>query len=145
MAWCKLDATLRESVKPKRLARKLGIERHAARGLLAGLWSWALTYAPDGDLSGLEPEEIAEAADWQGDAELLFSALVEVRLVDHDGYDSARIHNWLERSGSYAENARRNKNRQKRKAKRLSRDGPGTVPGVSRARREEKRREENRS
>jgi hypothetical protein len=52
--------------------------------LLTSLWAWALTNAPDGDLSGLDPEEIEEACDWFGEKGDLFDALIEMRLLDRN-------------------------------------------------------------
>ena len=45
--------------KVKRLVRALGVNRHAAIGLLHCLWWWALDYAGDGDLSAFSAEDVA--------------------------------------------------------------------------------------
>ncbi|NIQ98263.1 MAG: hypothetical protein GWN87_32065, partial [Desulfuromonadales bacterium] len=170
MAWRKLEATFHGNPKSKRLARRLEIGRATARGLISGLWSWALLHAPDGDLVGFDGEDIAEAVDFDGDADDLIRALVEVRVLDREG-DRLSIHNWLERGGSYAEKVRKRLERQRQSSKNVQdslgqtktvqdekgqsenvedrpkmsgtkTDSPGPSENVA-VRREEKRREEN--
>src|SRR5688572_7352196 len=123
MAWCKLEDTFRDHRKPKRLASKLGINRREARGLVAGLWSWATGQAPDGDLRDFTQEEIAEGADWDGDAAVLIAAMSdpEVNLLDH-GPSGLSIHGFKKRQGSYKEAQRKSRQRKKKNGT----AGPGT-------------------
>lgn len=76
MAWIESHQELKDHPKLMRLARALGIHRAQAIGHLHALWWWALDYAPDGDLSDYDPEDIAEAALWDGDAQQFVDALV---------------------------------------------------------------------
>lgn len=73
-----------------------------AVGHLASLWAWALTYAPDGDVSDYEAIDIAEGARYSGDPDVFVETLKEVRLLDADG-ETVRIHNWEQYGGRYME------------------------------------------
>jgi hypothetical protein len=59
-------------------------------GLLVDIWLWAIAYAPHGDISGFPDQDIAEAADWGGDAKQFVDALTETGWRDPDG----KLHNW---------------------------------------------------
>jgi hypothetical protein len=61
MAWLESHQDLRDHPKTARLRRRLGVSLPAAIGHLHLLWWWALTYADDGDLSGYDPDVIADA------------------------------------------------------------------------------------
>lgn len=116
MAYCKLEDTFRDNRKPKRLARALGIPPAHARGLLAGLWSWAVTNEPDGNLEKLDNDEIAEAADWADDADSFVEAMAEVGLLDRTDH-GWELHKFLERSESYKKAKNTAAKRAKDKAK----------------------------
>lgn len=148
MAWLKLEDTFYDHPKIRKLARQLAINRAQAAGHLALLWSWALRHAPDGDLSDIDIEDIEDAAQWENDPGGFVAACKTCGLIDETG-DQIAIHNWISRGGSFAENKRKQRNRDKRKAcdgtvPGLSRDSDGTVPEMSR-RRVEKSRVEYRS
>lgn len=98
MAWIESHQTLKDHPKTRRLARYLKISVPAAIGHLHCLWWWALDYAQDGDLSRYEPEDIADAAMWEGDAAEFVTALVKAGFLDQDG-ECLRIHDWDDYTG----------------------------------------------
>jgi len=54
-----------------------------------GLWLWAATYAPDGDLLRFDGWDLAEGCDYTGDKDLM-TVLIAVGLIDED----RKIHDW---------------------------------------------------
>jgi hypothetical protein len=75
-----------------------GLRKLLADGAVAGLWSWALTNAPDGVIIE-DDQELEEALGWDGEPGVLISVLVEAGWLDREG-ETVRIHGWEERSGS---------------------------------------------
>tara|TARA_Y100000114_G_C11761036_1_gene329748 strand:+ start:961 stop:1809 length:849 start_codon:yes stop_codon:yes gene_type:complete len=138
MAWLRLEASFGRHPKTRRLARRLGLDLLQVRGLLVGLWVWALEFAPDGDLRSFDAEAIAEGCGWldvapEGDPGALVAELESVGLLDRTG-DGWVVHDWMEYAGSLkAAQAQREKRR--RKAERgQSSDRTGTVPVLYRDR-----------
>jgi len=78
-------------------------------GHLCRLWTWALDYAEDGDLSYLQERDIAEAAGWRGKPGPFVKALRVVHFIDPDG----KLHNWSEYSGRLVERRRRDRARKR--------------------------------
>jgi hypothetical protein len=78
--------------KVRRLRARLGPD-----GVLAwlGLIGYAVTNKPDGRLAGLDAEDIAMVAGWDGEQPFA-AALLELRLLDRHG-KTFRLHNWSER------------------------------------------------
>lgn len=76
--------------KTLKLKRRLGAEGVLA---LIALWEYTALNKPDGCLSGMDSEDIALAAGWEGDSEHLVQTLVTVGWLDEtpDGY---RVHDW---------------------------------------------------
>jgi len=72
-------------------------------GHLHWLWWWALDTQPDGDLSAYDPEDIAEAAGWEGDAAVFVAALMNCGPGDKLGFidPDMRLHDWDEYGGKY--------------------------------------------
>lgn len=70
--------------KTRRLARRLQTSPVAVVGHLVALWTWAVNYAPDGDLSDFSDDEIGDAARWpEKDRDYLFAeALRECGWLD---------------------------------------------------------------
>lgn len=92
MAWIESHQTLRSHPKTRKAARALGIPAVHLMGHLHCLWHWALDLAEDGDLSKFDAEDIAIAADWDGDADKFVQALLDCGFGDGPGF--------LERDGS---------------------------------------------
>lgn len=120
MAWIKSSQELARHPKVKKLARILGINVPQAIGHLHLLWWWALDFAQDGDLSSYEPEDIAEAAGWEGDAAEFVKALVDAKGPSGHGFldddDGLRVHDWEEYAGALL--VRRKKNAEYKRASR---------------------------
>src|SRR5690606_39170704 len=124
MAWIESHQELGRHPKTRRLARILGISLPAAVGHLHYLWWWALDFAEDGDLSGYDRYEIAEAALWEGDPDGFVDALVHARFLDEQDDGGLVLHDWDEYAGRLIERRARDRERKRREraAKRASRD-----------------------
>lgn len=103
--WIESHQSLRKHPKVVRAARALSISRVTLIGHLHCLWWWALDYAQDGNLSAFAPEDIAEAAEWEGVPQDFIRALLEAaRIGDKPGLleylDGALcIHDWWDYAG----------------------------------------------
>jgi hypothetical protein len=121
MAWIESHQELPRHPKTKRLARVLGISIPETIGYLHILWYWAMDFARDGDLSGFDVSEIADAAMWERDAQTFVNAAMEAGFFDPDMH----LHDWYDYAGKLI--ARREKDRD-RKAKK--KDSDGILPEV---------------
>ncbi|OUM99328.1 MAG: hypothetical protein BAA04_09700 [Firmicutes bacterium ZCTH02-B6] len=142
MAWIESHQELRDHPKTKRFARRLGVSVPTAIGHLHCLWWWALDYAPDGDISDYDAEDIADAAMWDGDPEQFLQALIECGpgggpgFVERDEH-GMRLHDWDDYGNEHkvrqeaAERKRRSRER-RRLQEQMSRDGHVTVTGHGR-------------
>jgi len=88
--------------KTLKLARRLGLE--GVRSLQV-LWIWAAKNRPDGDLAGMDTEDVEIAARWEGEPGAFVSALRDLRWVDEDpdGPGGLRLHDWAENNPWVAE------------------------------------------
>ena len=77
--------------KTRKLERRLG---EAGVMALLRLWEYAAEFRSDGELSGMNDEDIALAAGWRGDSDFV-SALIEIGWVDEEP-DCLSLHDWLE-------------------------------------------------
>lgn len=131
MAWIELHQNLPAHRKVKKLKRLLKIKTPQAVGHLAMLWLWAVDNAPDGDLSALDPEDIAEACEWPKDAEQFVQALTEAGFIDPD----AKLHDWSDYAGMLLdrrENQReQNRKRQQRYRNKRKADSNATESNAS--------------
>ena len=131
MAWIELHQNLPAHRKVKKLKRLLKIKTPQAVGHLAMLWLWAVDNTPDGDLSTLDPEDIAEACEWPKDAEQLVQALMEAGFIDPD----AKLHDWSDYAGMLLdrrENQReQNRKRQQRYRNKRKAESNATEPNAS--------------
>ena len=102
--------TTPDSMKFKRLCRRLGMTPVVAAGTLELLWIATARNAPPGDIGRFSNEDIAIQVYWEGDADELVEALVETgwldlsqqhRLVVHDWHEHAPryIHAWMKSKG----------------------------------------------
>jgi hypothetical protein len=108
--WIELHQTLPNHPKLIRLASRLKIHSAQAAGHLTFLWLWALDYAPTGNLSSLEPAEIASAAKFDGDAETFSETLRQLGWVDSTGH----IHDWYDYAGKLIDRRERNREQMKK-------------------------------
>lgn len=113
MAWIESHQEVGRHPKTKKLARLLGVSLPAAVGHLHYLWWWALDFAQDGLLDKYDAEDIADALQWDGDANQLVEALISSGYID-DTEDGLVVHDWAEYAGKLLE--RRAKDRARKRA-----------------------------
>jgi len=122
-AWIQSHQSLRDHPKTRRLARRDGVGGiRGAVGLLHCLWWWCIDYAPDGDLSRYDAEDIAIACEWEGDPDTLVSMLVETGFLSDDG-GSLQVHDWNDYGGKLLERRERNAEQMRRARARRKNDG----------------------
>lgn len=126
MAWIPSHQSVVNHPKTRKLARRLDVSQAAAVGHLHALWLWALDYAPDGDLTKHDDEDISIGALWDGEPEALLSALTSCGWVDDLRGKSGgmALHDWQEYGGKYVEKRRKDAER-KRNASGTPADGAG--------------------
>lgn len=110
MAWIESHQSLGRHPKLKAAARQLGVSRPAMVGHLQYLWWWALDFAEDGDLSGIDAEDIAEEALWDGDADEFIDALTTAGFLTTE----RRINDWDDYTGRLVSQRESNRERQRR-------------------------------
>lgn len=101
MAWVPVDQSLRNHRKLLILASELGVSQVAAVGHLVFFWLWCLDNAPGGIAKRINGLQIATAAAWDGDPQVLVNALLTAGFVEKCGRGgiSLRIHDWSEYGG----------------------------------------------
>lgn len=80
--------------KTKKLQKRLGLESIFS---LQKLWVWAAQNREDGSFAGLDHEDVALAADWDGDHEAFVGTLIELHWLDEDEEGTLSLHHWQER------------------------------------------------
>lgn len=136
MAWIPSHQTLRDHPKTRKAARTLDISIPTMIGHLQLLWWWALDYAENGDLSGYDNSEIADAAMWEGDPNEFVEALGTCGRPGAPGFlavctdpeqctVTVQIHDWDDYAGVLI--SEREKNAARQKAYR-NRHKPASVP-----------------
>jgi hypothetical protein len=113
MMWLQVHTSLVHHPKTARLARRLRVPKAQAIGHLVALWLWCLEYAPDGELSKFDVEEIAEAALWEQDAAQFVEALVAAGFLDRND-DVLSVHDWDQYGGKILESRELHRERQAR-------------------------------
>ncbi len=88
----RIDVNFRNNPKTKKLKKRLGLESIDS---LMALWIWVAVNRPDGDLAGMDVEDIEIVAEWEGSDGIFVSTLHELRWLDKDG-DFYEIHDWSE-------------------------------------------------
>jgi hypothetical protein len=113
MAWIESHQELRDHPKTKKAARLLGIHVAQVLGHLHCLWWWCLDHAQDGNLTGYDTEEIADAAAWDGEGDLI-DAFLTCGKSGKPGFlertDDGRllVHDWYEYAGKLMEKRKEN-------------------------------------
>ena len=92
-SWIRKDTGLLRHHKTRAFAKSLGIHRLLAVGIITEVLSHVRLHCPDGDLSDLDPDDLAHDIFYEGDGDALLDALVEAGFIDRDG-DSLTVHNW---------------------------------------------------
>lgn len=114
MAWIELHQTVTDHRKVLRLKQMLKIRPSHVVGHLCFLWLWALDNTRDGDLSGIPPGVIAQAADYNPrKAEAFVEALTAAGFLDRDEA-GLRIHDWPDYGGRLQELRKKNAQRMRR-------------------------------
>lgn len=90
-----------DSMKFKRLKRRLKLSDRGAAGLLEVLWQRCCKDCPRGNVGQFTNEEIAVMADYEGDADELVQTLVECRWLDESDEHRLLIHDWHEHAPNY--------------------------------------------
>jgi len=86
--------------KTAKLIRRIGKDGVCS---LVFLWAYVAQHRPDGRLTGIDAEDIAIIAKWDGDPEEFVNVLVDVGFIDR-GPDCLIIHDWTNHNG-YASSA----------------------------------------
>lgn len=125
MAWIESHQEIAHHPKTRKLARLLKVSVPAAIGHLHLLWWWALDYAEDGWLGRWTAEDVAEAAMWKHNPQILWDALCDCGWLDA-GAEGSEIHDWETYAGRLIEQRKKDAER-----KRTSRSRPAPVPPPS--------------
>jgi len=133
MAWIESHQSLGTHRKTKALQRLLKINTVKAVGHLHLLWWWCLDNAPDGDLSRLDPEDLAEAAMWTGNPNTFVNSLVVSGFCEEN---PLKLHDWDDYTGKLIQ--RRTANRERMRSTRATHvqdtniaRAPATVPNTT--------------
>lgn len=92
VADARVKVTLPDHPKTKKLIRKCG---QAGAWNLIRLFLFVAANRPDGDLAGMDDDDIEIAADWLGDPGALVAALVEVQFLTGEQGKRA-VHDWAD-------------------------------------------------
>ncbi|MDP2948893.1 MAG: hypothetical protein Q8P22_05080 [Chloroflexota bacterium] len=108
MAWIESHQNLQRHPKTLRAAAKLGVPVPTLIGHLHCLWWWCLDFAEDGDLTGFDHAEIAQAAMWDDDATAFVNALLQCGQANRPGFLEMNtghllIHDWSDYTGRLIE------------------------------------------
>lgn len=90
-----------DSMKFKKLKRRLGISTIVAVGTLELLWIATQKNAKRGDIGRYTNEEIAIECEWEGDPDELVDALVETGWIDRSVEHRLVIHDWSQHAPRY--------------------------------------------
>lgn len=115
--WVEFHDSVADNPKTERLARGLGVPLYAAGGILAYLWSWAITRADAiGNISDFTDKAIAKACRWDGKPSVLVEALTSCGFIDGDrDNDDMRLHDWEKYSAKLQERRAKDRARKQRK------------------------------
>lgn len=118
MAWLEVHQELPSHPKTVKAGRLLDIRRTSVVGHMVSLWLWALDHAQDGDLSGYDADEIANAAGWDGEPQAFVDALLTCGRQGKAGFleivdEKLLIHDWLEYTGKLIERRRQDAERKR--------------------------------
>jgi len=82
--------------KTGRLARALGISKVTAIGHLHAFWWWSMDNVANGDLTGVDVEDIADGAAWEGSPQEFLDGLIFAGFIDASFEGRPCIHHWME-------------------------------------------------
>lgn len=126
MAYVEAHAGLRDHLKTKKVARLLGVPKVQVIGHMLCLWWWCQEYAQDGNLTSFDYDDIAEAAEWEGDSQEFVDALLRCGVKGGAGFLSLDcdgvllVNDWYQYGGKLfvkrAQTAERTRNYRARNA-----------------------------
>lgn len=131
MAWIEIHQSLTNNPKVLRLSTMLDRVPAEVIGHLTCLWLWCVDHAPEGDLSGFDPEVIAAAGGWAGEADKFVEALIGCRVrrggsgfLDREG-ETLTVHDWDDYAGSLIKYRARRAERRRKQREIASTGGTG--------------------
>jgi hypothetical protein len=133
MAWIPSHTDLGQHPKLKRAARIGNVSEPCMIGHLHLLWWFALSIAPDGDLSRFDAHDLAIAAQWADDPDLFVKALRECGPSGSVGFltDDMQLHDWDDYGGKYIAKVEAGRqNAKKRWDRRKEADSQSLPPSV---------------
>jgi len=89
------------TMKFKKLKRRLRLPYWQVVGLLESVWKLALTSAQAGDIGRYDNEDIAAAIEYEGDADELIAILVDCEWLDADPEFRLIVHDWSDHVPTY--------------------------------------------
>jgi len=113
MAWIEVHQSLINHKKTLYAADLLNILPIHFVGHIIGFWLWALDNTPEGSLDGITVKMIARAAQWEGDPQKFFDALLKAGFIDQDD-EGYYIHDWQDYAGRLLEKKKANAERARR-------------------------------
>src|SRR6266576_1165546 len=113
MAWIESHQALGRHPKTQQLATLLKVNLPTAIGHLHYFWWWSLDFAPTGSIPNPTPAIIAHAAEWKGDPERFWLAMIQAGFIDVNE-EQVTIHDWLDYAGRLVEKRAANRERQRR-------------------------------
>jgi hypothetical protein len=150
MLYTPSHAELAQHPKTRKLARLLGVPIPTAIGHLHLLWHFALKYAPDGELSRFDWDDIENGVMWEGTPDEFCAQCIAAGWLDLDDVTEVlSIHDWDEYGGKYI--TRKEANAQRMRETRAKQQPDTTTPRAThvqrtssaRAHLEERRGEES--
>ncbi len=90
-----------ESVKFKKLKRRLNLPHWQAVGLLEALWQFTCANAPQGDIGRHSNEDICASLEWAGDADELIGTLTSCGWLDAHEKHRLTVHDWHDHAPTY--------------------------------------------
>ena len=107
----RVSVSLPTHPKALKLMRRLGDRSFYC---LIRFWSFVAQNRPDGDITGLDTDDIEIACDWQGDAGSMHRALLDLCFIECIG-DKVLVHDWEDHNG-FAFHARERSEKAKKAA-----------------------------
>lgn len=89
------------SVKFKKLKRRLSLPEWQVIGLLEAIWKLTRNSAPEGDIGRFDNEDIAASIEYEDDPDELIRHLVECGWLDEDEEYRLIVHDWSEHVPTY--------------------------------------------
>lgn len=114
--------------KTLKLKRRLGLEGIIS---LQQLWVWVAQNRPDGNLAGLDSEDIVLAACWEGEEAAFVQTLIDLRWLDVLEDGSLCLHNWRTRQEYASKSEERKEKARKAADARWSKSDTQAMPKAS--------------